>query len=232
MKTQLTNYSICILLVILWSCSKKQAEQKELVLHSNYDQIQDIVSIADCDSPFGKYITEVHSLTDGSCYFFQKFADNNVPFIVKVNADNKGHIINEQDVILDTLSTEDVEMIRGHEIHKMSIDPWFFFEDITYEKQLKYLGTESELYNGKDNLDNPVEIVYNRRKKLISKIALLNPKDTLQTIEILYDKWVQSNYGKMLKEIKIVQAKKDTFYFDFRSLKVSDESGGNNIIDL
>ena len=218
MKATLTNYSICFLLVILWSCSRKQTEQKELVLQPNYDQIQDIVSIADCDSSFGKYITEVHSLNDGSCYFFQKFAGNATPFIVKVDAGNTGFLMNEQDVILDTLSLADVEMIRGHEIHKMSIDPWFFFQAIAYEKQLKYQGTESELYNGKDRLDNQVKIVYNRRKKIISKIDLLNPKDTSQTIEIIFDKWVQSNYGEMLKEIKIVQAKKDTFYFDFRSL--------------
>ena len=81
-----------------------------------------------------------------------------------------------------------------------------------------------------DKLDNPAKLLYNREEKLISKIELINPKDSSQSIEIHYDKWMDSKYGKMVKEIYIVQAKKDTFFFDFQSLKIKDGAGYIQVI--
>lgn len=230
MKTQFINYGIYFLLAAILSCSNN-TKQKEINLDKKYTEIQAIYSIANCDSPFGKYTTEVHSFIDGSCYFKQEFLDNNSPFIVKIDSNNKGYIIDENEIVMDTLGKLDVEMIRGHEIHKMTINPEFYFKNLVYQKQNKHLGIDHELYNGNDVLNNPVEIIYNRNKKLISKIELINPKDSTQLIEILYDKWIQSNFGNMAKEIRIVQAKKDTFHFNYSSLKIRDKNGYTNIFN-
>ena len=214
-----------------FSCKKKQSREKVLLLQPDYSQIQDIVSIADCDSSFGKYVTEVRSYFDGSCYFLQKFADSDSPFIVKIDAANNGFSVDEKEVVLDTLAPSDVEMIRGHEIHKMSMNPSFFFDGLEYVKQLKYLETDHQLFSGIDRLKNPVELVYNKEEKYISKIEMRNPKDTSQTIEIFFDTWTKSNFGDLAKEIRIVQAKKDTFNFNFRTVKVKDKTGYNKVFD-
>ena len=55
-----------------FSCSKNKIEANAIILQPNYGQIQDIITIADCDSPFGKYETEVHSFNNGSCLFLQR----------------------------------------------------------------------------------------------------------------------------------------------------------------
>ena len=230
MKSWYTIYIHCFLLILLTSCIEKDGEQKGLYLSEGYDQILDIISIADCDSPFGKYTTEVHSFKKGGCFFEQNFADSNSSFIVKVDSNQRGYILNEMEIITDTLSESDVEMIRGHEIHKMSIDPHFFFKDIDYINQASSQESGQERYRGKDRINNPVEITYDPNKKLISKIESLNPRDTSQIIEILFDKWIPSTYGDMVKEIRIIQAKKDTFYFDFVTLKIRDETGVNDVI--
>lgn len=229
MTTSITKYLICFLVILIFSCSKKRKVDNDLILQSNYDQILDIVSIADCDSPYGKYVTEVRSFSDGSCFFFQKFADTDAPFIVKLDSLNNGYIINEKELIIDTLSRSDVEMIRGHEIHKMSINPRYFFDSIVYEKQIAYLNYDHQLFSGIDKLNNPVKILYNEEKNLISKIELQNARDATQLIEIIIDKWEKSKYGDLVKEIRIIQAKKDTFYFHFKSLKVRDKTSYNSV---
>lgn len=226
------KYSLfCAFLLVLSSCYEKQDSQKELVLQPNYSQIQDIISIADCNSPFGKYTTEVHSSLNGTCYFLQRFNDTDAPFIVKIDRANRGYLMNEQDVVIDTLSPEDVEIIRGHEIHKMSIDPGFFFDSIGFVKSIKHPADAYELYKGKDRLDHQVNLLYDGSRKLIAKIELLNPKDTTQSIEIFYDNWVPGKYGEMVREIRIVQAKKDTFHFDYQSLKVKDSTGYHTVFN-
>ena len=224
MRFLLVSTLIGLVLLWHWSCAEPQAKQRDLVLHEDYHKIRDIISLADCDSPFGKYTTEVRSSADGSCYFHQKFAESDAPFIVKIDSSNSGFILNENDSVLNTLAREDVELIRGHEIHKMSIDPWFFFERLVYRKKAKQLNATFDLYTGLDKLKHPVKIYYQPDKKLISRIELRNPKDTSQTIEIVYDKWIQGKFGPMVKKVEIIQAKKDTFYFNFSSLKIRDET--------
>ena len=210
---------------ILNSCNEQRNLQNKLVLQADYQQINDILSIADCNSSFGNYSTEVHSFKNGASYFRQDFGDDAPSFTVKLDSDNNGFIIDENKFVLDTLAIEDIEMIRGHELHKISIEPWYYFKDISFEKQIMNLGKSMALFIGKDKLGHPIELFYDPRKKTITKISMLNPKDSSQTIEILYITWIPTAYGDLAKDIKIVQAKKDTFHFNFTSLKIRDKTG-------
>ncbi|WP_207097052.1 hypothetical protein [Allomuricauda sp. CAU 1633] len=212
------------------SCSEKETKKGILTLHENYGQIHDIISIADCHSPFGAYTTEVHSLSNGSCYFIQQFSEDEAPFRVSVDSVYQGYLIDENNNVTDTLSQEDVEMIRSHEIHKMSIAPNHYYTGLRYKKKVTEQKKELELYQGVDRLGNSVQLFYKPDEKLISKIEFRNPKDTTQTIELIYDRWVESEYGEMAKEIRIVQAEKDTFYFNFRFLEIRGESGNIKVI--
>ncbi|WP_156102170.1 hypothetical protein [Muricauda sp. MAR_2010_75] len=216
--------------LIMGSCAEQETKKGILTLHENYGQIQDIISIADCNSPFGTYTTEVHSLSDGSCYFIQKFNEAETAFRVRVDSTHQGYLISENNSVIDTLSQEDVEMIRGHEIHKMSIDPNHFYSKLQFKSKVIHQEKDHELYTGEDRLGNPVRLLYSSAEKLISKIESRNPKDTTQTIELFYDTWLQSKYGAMVKEIHIVQAKKDTFFFTFKSVEIRGESGNTKVI--
>ncbi|MEM9545218.1 MAG: hypothetical protein AAGA77_04560, partial [Bacteroidota bacterium] len=53
-------------------------------------------------------------------------------------------------------------------------------------------------------------------------VEFLNMMDTTEVIQVEYKKWVESEYGKLAKEIEIVQAKKDTFHFDFKTIEINN----------
>ena len=73
-------------------------------------------------------------------------------------------------------------------------------------------------------LDNPDSIFYDRSHKRIAKIQLLNARNTAETIEIIMDNWIDSEFGPLVKEARFVQAQKDTFGFNFTTLIVTDTS--------
>jgi hypothetical protein len=179
------------LFLILFSLSTlgylacNDSDKKKLFLPPEYDQIQDILSIASCNSPFGRYTTEVNSYRDGSTYFYQKFDDRDRPFIVRIDSSSQGFLISPKDSIKDTLGLAEVEMIRGNEFHKLSSNPKFFFDDIRYEGQMIHNSQSHDLFNGIDKLKNEVNLLYNDEAQSISKIELLNPLDTSQIIEII-----------------------------------------------
>ncbi len=230
MKIQPKYLFLMLTALVMGSCTEKQSKEEILSLNPKYEEIEDIISIANCRSPFGTYTTEVHSMADGSCYFMQKFSDMEAPFKVHVDSIYQGYVMDETNVVLDTLLKEDVEMIRSHEIHKMSIDPSNFYSNLQFKNKVVHQEKEHELYLGEDGLGNLVRLLFSPDEKLISKIEMRNPKDTTQTIELFYDSWVPSKYGEMAKEIRIVQAKKDTFFFDFQSLEIKGENGITKVI--
>ena len=217
-----TQIILIAVLFTSYSCNKS-LDNAGIALPSSLDEISDIITIADCTSPMGDYLTEVRSMGDGSCLFIQKSNTSNHPFIAKIKDDGLGYVLSEHDNIIDTLSRENVEMIRGHEIHKMSINPKFFFDEISLDQATSKL--DQQYYHAKDGLGQPVKISYTRKDQKITKIELINPRDARQTIEIIYNSWIATKYGDLAKNVDIVQAQKDTFNFNFKSLKIYDKSG-------
>ena len=210
--------TLSIVLLGLMSCNTKQNSSYKLILDAKYKNIKSIHTIADCKGPGGAYTTEVKSELDGSCVFIQQPEDSNTKFHVQITQDEKGYVLDDQKKIVDTLAFEDVVMIKGHEFHKLHSNPSHFFDEIHYEKTIN---DEFDLYKAKDRLSNPVRIMYNTKHKLIYKVDLLNPRDTTEVIEIINTLFVDNAFGKMVKELEIIQAKKDTFHFNFKSIKVN-----------
>jgi hypothetical protein len=215
-----TVKSIClfILLAIIISCAKKENNVTELILDSRYKQIQNITTFAKCKGPKGNYTTEIKSSSDGSCFFRQVIENSNQPYTVKITSNLKGYVVDTLSVVLDTLPNNIVEMLRVHDFHRLHFNPQHFFDSITFDY---HINKTMSLYRATDRLKNSVNIFYNRNTQNITKIELLNPIDTTQVIEIINKKWSDSNYGKMAKEIEIIQAKKDTFHFSFENIKIN-----------
>lgn len=207
-----------ILILVIVSCSTKESSTHKLTLDPKYKQVQSISTFAHCKGPNGNYTTKIMSSSDGSCYFSQVTASNKM-FTARITADLKGYAIDSLGTIIDTLSNEAVEMIRSHDFHRLHTNPQHFYNSITYDHDID---NSISLYHGIDNLQNPVSIYYVKNTRLISKIELLNPMDTTEVIEIISKKWVETDYGKMVKEIEIIQARRDTFYFVFERIKINE----------
>jgi hypothetical protein len=201
------------------SCNeKKSTKNSELSLNPRYLQIEDINSFANCKGPNGNYTTKVVSKKDGSLFFTQIFGNRDSPFMVQLRSDNKGFVIDDKKKVLDTLSNVSIEMIRSHDFHRLQTNPESFFNQIRFEK---ILDTEMELFSAVDMLNNPVKIYYDKTIKQLRRVEFKNMMDTTEIIEIVCKKWSESDYGKLAKEIEIIQAKKDTFNFTFQTIEIN-----------
>jgi len=210
-----------LILLSFLSCSEKPAQHKELSLSDDYDKIKKIISIADCKSPSDEYVTEVHSSTDGNCYFYQKSNSGRPPFIAKIDTEYNGYMIDSTGNILDTLTKEMKSMLNGHELHMMQVHPSLYFTEISFVEKGIVMNKECEVFQGRDKLDNLTKLYFNRDMGVISKIELLNPVDTSETIQIINKVWKDSDYGKLVQEADIIQAEKDTFSFVFKTIEIN-----------
>lgn len=192
----------------------------ELTLDSRYAQIKKIHSFANCDSPLGKYTTDLLSYADGTFYFTQVTDATKPAFRVKINEEHQALLIDEKENIVDTLSIEASMMIRGHDFHMIQTNPSHVFKDIQFvEKEENHM----ERYVGMDKLENEVKLFYDSKEEQLSKIELINPVDTMQIIEIVHKKWIDTDFGKMAKEIEIIQGGMDTFFFDFEFIRINED---------
>lgn len=211
-----------LILHLLTGCGPaKKEDPNKLLLPPGYAEINDIRSFARCKGPQGNYTTSVHSASDGSCTFTQEYEYRPLPFLASLTADNRGYVIDSNQRITDTLPNDAVEMIRSHEFHRMHSNPAHFFRSLVFEKDMDKTTAQ---FRASDRLGYPVHIYYNRHDKLISRVEMLNPADTGQAIEIIFKSWTNSAYGKLVKELEIIQAKKDSFYFDFTSVLINQKN--------
>jgi len=209
---------LILLLAGMFSCDRKKTNTKELVLDPRYQQIEKISTLANCRGPQGNYTTEVNSSAQGDCFFSQAYEDSDQLFHAMVTPEDKGFVLDKDQNTVDTLAIEAVMMIKSHDFHRLHTNPEDFFNQITFDKKVD---KETDLYRAFDKLENEVKLFYHREEERIAKIELLNPMDTSQTIEVINKQWIDSEYGKMVKEIELIQAKKDTFYFNFEKIDIN-----------
>lgn len=211
-------YTLVCLFVVTSCGKKKDTKNNALLLDSRYLQIDNIHSFANCQGPDGRYTTEVTSKKDGTLFFSQIYTYRDAPFRAVLSSDRKGYSTDKNGKVLDTLSNIAIEMIRSHDFHRLHTNPTSFFNTIKFEKNV---AQKQALYTAIDRLSNPVKIYYDKTIEQIRGIEFLNMMDTTEVIEVTYKKWIDSDHGKLAKEIEIVQAKKDTFHFDFTTININ-----------
>jgi len=227
----LINYLIglCIGLLLL-GCQLEQGKNNSKIIKRielGAQKFENVMSVANCLGPNIKYVTEIHSTKDGYTYFKQIYENEGEDYEVVIFEDEKGYVLNENRDKIDSLSKESIEMIKSHEFHKIQMVPNHFFEQLTYQKEELYQGKSYEKYKGKDRLGNPMSLYYDRKEKLIRGIEILNPSDTTEQIEIRYIEWMNSQLGKLAKQVEIIQGGKDIYRFDYTDVSVNIENFEN-----
>lgn len=203
------------IVVLIFSC-ERGSESKAMRLDANFDQIDFIKSVALCDGPNGNYITTVESSKNGSLRFIQEYDYRDLPFIAQIISTDEAYSLDAGNNILDTLDQKAMAMIRSHDFHRIQISPQTFFQNIQFEKELDQL---TDIFVGQDRLNNPVQIHYNNEKERVEKVEMLNPTDTTESIEIFYSLWKPTEHGELAYKVEIIQARKDTFTFNFQNLE-------------
>ncbi|MBS9462370.1 hypothetical protein KIM67_08105 [Flagellimonas sp. 389] len=217
-----------VLLVIFFGCkteqNKKNKElERKIELNSKHKDFENLISIASCSGPDITYSTEVHSTKNGYTYFKQQYGSGKEDYEATIFDKTKGFTIDKNGNAIDTLSKESIEIIRGHEFHKIHITPNTFFNAIKFEEETQYQEKPCEKYTGTDVLNNPITLYYSRKEKLILGVKLSNPNDTTEQIEIKYKEWMESDIGKIAKKVEIIQGGKDIYQFHYKSIIINDK---------
>lgn len=195
-------------------------EPPSLVLPAEYQQIKSIEAEAQCRGPRGAYTTSVLSFTGGACSFTQNYSYKDEIYRALIRPDYKGFTIDSSGKILDTLSAEAVEMIRSHDFPRMFARPQDLFQAISFQKNVD---AHTHVFQAKNRLNAPVELFFDNREKQISRVGLLNPADSTQAIEIVPTQWTDTGFGKLVSALYIVQGGKDTFSFEYKTLKINQK---------
>ena len=221
------------LIFMILSCNSEKTEEKSdqedmvtefpMELDHRYSNVDNIISIARCSSFLGTYTTEIHSNKNNYTYFNQDAGGGRKMEII-LQEDNVGFLLDSLGSPVDTLNEFVYEMIKGHELHKLHIMPEKYFSGVKFLKDSFYLNQPYQVYRGKDVLNNPVDFLYNQRKKIISGINLTNSMDTTQIIEIKYNNWNETEYGPMVSDALIIQAGNQNFSFEFDTVIINSEN--------
>ena len=217
-------FSFLFLFLGMLSCNQKQEQQNKLLLDDRYQAVVNINTSASVKGPTGDFTTLINSTKNGDLFFTQNYGNEVPPFKAVVTADNNGFVIDQENNRSDSLSDINVAMIKSHDFHRIQMDPTSFFDDITYNNKLDD-GTLQ--FNAKDMMDNPSSLYYDPSIRQLTKIDLINMMDTTQIIEVFHKKWTDSNFGKVVSEIEIIQAGRDTFYYTFDKIELSGDERNN-----
>ena len=206
------------LLSSLVSCAPHKEDFGIPVQDPLYAGIKKVRTVADCLGPRGRFTTTLEAGADRSIFFQQEYDFKDTPFYARIAADDTGYLVTPGDSIVDTLSREAIEAIRGHAFHLMQTRPEHFYADIHFDHS-----TDDGLmvYNAKDGIGNHAHIFFDTKSNIISHIKTLNPFDTSQAIDVIYDDWAQTAYGKLVNKLHIIQAGTDTFYYHFTTIMIN-----------
>lgn len=208
-------------LIACQSTNNSSAVNKEIVLDARYLAFENLISKANCSGPGFEYTTEVHSTKDGYTLFKQVRKGEMEAYLAVIPNSKEGFVMNDAGAITDTLSRESVEVVRSHEFHKVHMQPEKYFNNLAYEADTLYLSKPCEWYSGIDILGNKVRLYYDRPNQLIIGLQMLNPHNKAESIEVNYKAWMDSEWGKMVKALEIIQGGKDVYLFDFIDIELN-----------
>ena len=181
--------------------------------------LENMIAIANCSSPYGNYISEVHSTMFGYTFMRHTY-DDSPPFIGVVLDSMTGYLLDSTLSITDTMNTKIIEMIKGHEFIWIAEAPTRYI----YNIQSMEMGDTNGLayYIGDDRFGNKVFLNYHISSQKLASFFFQNPLNPAEFIKTHYVSWQDSEIGEIPKEVHIIQNEKDTFKFVYQEVRFND----------
>ena len=183
-------------------------------------KVENVVSIAYCRSPAGPYTTEVHADTSGYLYFRQAFGESDAFVAVLPNAEI-GLAQDSAGLYTDTLPMAAREMIRSHAFHLIALCPELFYTNLSLAARDTFNNRPCDRFTGIDRMGNAVSVYLDGAKGSILGLSLKNSLDTSETIQVIHDTFRASAHGPLVEKLRVVQAERDTFHFDFDIIEIN-----------
>ncbi len=212
-----------MLTILLYSCSNSKDQSVEKIIQVSLDaigtkadreKIQNLVSLADCMSPAGKYTTEIHTASGGYSYFKQVYSYKAKPFEAVIRNKTEGIIVADSII---ALSKELISVIRDHEFQNIVLEVDQRFHN--FEKPVRIETGEMKLYKvkAKDELNSECLLFFDVNTGLLSAIHSRNPDDTNAVIKIRFSNWKKVQDLQLPHHVDIDQSGK-IYVFDFTKI--------------
>lgn len=178
-------------------------------------KISNLISLADCISPDGKYTTEIHTATDGYSFFKQVYSYKPELFEAVIENKINGFVISDS---VKPLSKEAVYTIRGHEFHNIVLEADKRFHD--FEKSGKIETDTAKLYElkAKDELNHPCSLFFDADNGLLTALHIQNPDDANEVLKIKFSNWKKIQGLLLPYHVEIDQSGK-IYKFNFIKLQ-------------
>jgi len=188
------------------------------------DQIRSISGLADCTSPNGPYVTELHSARHDRL-LFKQIRPNRDPFTAIING-SYAWAVNPATNKVEALDARSTAMIQGHD---------FLMLPMILEQRFRYLqvaeandldGIRCNKLTAIDSLGKPCGLYFSTETTLLAGIILVNPigRDG-ETVKILFTTWHKIDDILLPATMKLTDKSGD-FYFTFRQLSINSLDEG------
>lgn len=183
----------CILLFT--GCARKVRETADEIVQASLDavgnkrdrdKVQNLVSVAECSSPNGKYTTEIHTASGDYSYFRQVYSYKPAVFEAVIRNRKSGYRIDDPGKPLSDIS---VYTIRGHAFINMILEADRRFHDFGETTTTQTGDRESYQLKAKDELNHDCFLFIDVKTRLLSAIHLQNPEETREIIKISFSGW-------------------------------------------
>lgn len=192
-----------------------EASLKAVGNKADRQKISNLISLADCISPDGKYTTEIHTATDGYSFFKQVYSYKPALFEAVIENKINGFVISDS---VKPLSKEAVYTIRGHEFHNIVLEADKRFHD--FEKAGKIETDTAKLYElkAKDELNHSCSLFFDADNGLLTALHIQNPDDANEVLKIKFSNWKKIQELLLPYHVEIDQSGK-VYKFNFIKLQ-------------
>lgn len=219
-------FPVIIILFCFFTCIHAQEKPDEVIEKfvesiggvKEMAKIRNIRSIADCDGPNGKYITEVYSAKNSRLVFKQK-TDNGRTFTGFVNGETFW-TVNEKTGDVSIAGKQMASIWRGHEFQMIAVElPKRYLEPV-FEGYENFAGFNSIKLRVTDEFENPVNAFFNKDTKLLSGFILNPDGKKEEQIRILFNEWKTIGKVKLPSKITAID-NSGSFVLNFHTIALN-----------